>query len=208
MATATQILRANTHAAHVALEQTPLARDLMCPQLTTARYVDILATWAAAWSALENCLWASPVAHEVADLLPARCAHLAQDDLQYWRQQGYRVPDTHRHTSRSWAALRPTQTAGLLGVCYVARGASLGSQVIAAHLQKTLHLQPGRGVSFFALHAPGDAPPLTWPQWSARLEARLNAPEALALAGVWANATFAALHDSFVHAAPTHPVSA
>ncbi len=207
LVTATQFLRKNTHTAHVALEHTPLARDLMCPELTVPRYVKVLITWAAAWTALENCMWASPMVHEVADLLPPRCAHLAQDDLHYWRQQGYDVPDKLNHVNRHWAGLCPAHSAGLLGVCYVARGASLGSRVIAAQLQKTLRLNEGRGMSFFAPNAPNDVPAVTWPQWSARLDARLDTPEALALAVLGANATFAALHDSFVDTDHTHAVA-
>ena len=210
MVTATQFLRQNTHAGHVALERTPLACDLMGAELSLHRYVAVLAAWAAAWTALENSIWSSPAVQQVADLLPHRVLHLAHNDLQYWREQGYSVPDKTRHidqVSHHWSALQPMHASDLLGVCYVARGASLGSKVIAARLRKTLNLNDDRGISFFGPSAPTDAPVMTWPQWSARLDARLDSPESLALAVVWANATFAALHRSFVDADQTQPVN-
>ncbi len=207
MVAVARILRENTRVAHEALERTPLARDLMSPHLTTLRYVEILSIWAATWNALETCIWTSPVAHEFSDLLPPRCVHLAHEDLLYWRQQGYVIDDQFGRVSHDWAALRPTQVAALAGVCYVARGASLGSKVIAVHLEKTLHLSPGCGMSFFAPGAPEDTSPVTWPQWAARLDAQLDSPEAVALAVVWANAAFAALHDSFVNADHAQPVA-
>lgn len=204
MLTASQILRQSTHAGHVALERTPLASDLMCPELTTRRYVEILAIWAAAWTALENCIWASPAMHEIEALLPRQSADLAQDDLRYWSEQGYGVPELH-HASQRWHALRPNHVPELLGVCYVARGASLGSKVIAAQLQKTLRLSEGRGTSFFSTNGPNNVSTLSWPKWTARLDAQLLSPETRAMAVVWANATFAALHDSFLNLGQAQP---
>jgi heme oxygenase len=195
--TATQVLRERTQVRHLALEQASLAQDLMSPHLTVPRYVDILGVWSSAWAALEQRLWESPLAFEVSNLLPPRRAHLAQGDLLFWQQQGYSVTMPTASANSLIGALRPAEIPGLLGVCYVARGASLGSKVISGHLHKVLPLSDHRGVSFFAHEADKS---LTWPQWSQCFGAYLAEPAALAQAVVWADATFAALQDAFADA--------
>lgn len=195
--TATQVLRDRTQLRHAELERVSIARDLMSPELTAPRYIEILGVWANAWAALEQRIWDSPLAIEVPDLLPPRRAHLAQDDLLFWQAQGYSVNLPTATVNSLIDALRPTQVAGLLGVCYVARGASLGSKVISGHLKKVLPLSDDRGVFFFAHEAEKS---LTWPQWSQCLGAQLAEPEALAQAVVWADATFVALRDAFASA--------
>lgn len=197
MTSAIQVLRHSTHEHHAALERAPLARDLMLPQLTVPRYIEILGVWSHAWAALEQCIWASPLASEVSALLPPRRAQAAQDDLLFWRQRGYSVPAPAAKPHALLDALRPAQVPGLLGVCYVAQGASLGAKVISAHLKKVLPLAGAQGSSFFA----GEGQPsLSWPQWSKGLDVQLAEPDAVAQAVVWANATFIALQDAFAGA--------
>lgn len=205
MVTATQHLRDSTHVRHAALERAPIARDLMSPHLTAPRYLDILSVWSSAWAVLEQRIHASPLALAAGDLLPPRRAHLAQDDLLYWQKEGYRVVPPAVVDHRLIEALQPADIPGLLGVCYVARGASLGSKVIAGHLKKVLPLGSGQGISFFAHECDQS---LTWPQWSHSLEASLAGPDALAQAVLWANATFAALEDAFVSAPAAQTVNA
>ena len=197
LTTAIQFLRDSTRYRHAALERVPLAQDLMSSQLDLPRYVEILQAWSSAWAVLEQCIWESPVAFEVSALLPSRRAHLAQDDLLFWQQQlDSEVPAaTAPHGLIS--TLRPTQVAGLLGMCYVARGAALGRKVISGHLKKVLPVSCGQGISFFA-HESDES--LTWPQWSHSLDTRLAEPEALAQAVIWADATFAALLEAFTGA--------
>lgn len=205
MVTATQHLRDSTHVRHAALERAPIARDLMSPHLTAPRYLDILNVWSSAWAALEQRIHASPLALAAGALLPPRRAHLAHGDFLHWQQQGYCAapPAVLRHHLID--ALRPPDMAGLLGVCYVARGASLGSKVIAGHLKKVLPLGSGQGISFFAHECDQS---LTWPQWSHGLEASLVGPDALAQAVLWANATFAALEDAFAGAPAAQTINA
>lgn len=81
-------LREGTYAGHAAMEQTPLARDLMSDDVSVDRYVEILATWFGAWAVLEDRIGTSAFAPSVAALLPSRRAHLGHDDLQYWAAQG------------------------------------------------------------------------------------------------------------------------
>ena len=197
MTSTTQVLRNSTHDRHAALERVPLARDLMSPQLTVRRYIEILCTWSSAWAALEQRIHASPLALKLGTLLPPRRAQLAQSDLLYWQQQGYGAALAFSPSHEQIDALRPASLGGLLGVCYVARGASLGSKLIAAHLGKVLALSPEQGMAFFAHDS---AESLTWPQWSRGLDAQLAEPDALAQAVVWANATFFALQDAFASA--------
>jgi heme oxygenase len=191
---ATRVLRERTQVRHTALERTPLACDLMSHQLTPTRYVEILNVWVSAWAALEDCIANAPCAAQVETLLPPRRARLGQEDLQYWLAQGYAKQPISAPIGHAFSQLGPTDKAGLLGVCYVARGASLGGQVIARHLTNTLALNEGRGIAFFA---PGEEPALTWPQWSHALDAQLDTPAAVERAVLWADATFAALETAF-----------
>ena len=195
--TATQFLRDSTRYRHAALERVPLAHDLMSSQLDLPRYVEILRAWSSAWAVLERCIWESPLAFEVSALLPSRRAHLAQDDLLFWQQQRDCEVPAATASPGLINTLRPTQVAGLLGICYVARGASLGNKVISGHLKKVLPVSRGQGISFFA-HESDES--LTWPQWSHSLDTQLAEPEALAQAVIWADATFAALLEAFTGA--------
>jgi heme oxygenase len=195
--TATQVLRDRTQVRHTELEHVSIARDIMSPQLTVSRYIEILGVWSSAWGALERRIWDSPLAFEVSALLPPRRAHLAQDDLLFWQAQGYRATISTAEANSLIGALRPAQIPGLLGICYVARGASLGSKVISQHLKQVLPLSDVQGASFFADQAEKS---LTWPQWSQCLGTQLAEPEALAQAVVWADATFVALRDAFASA--------
>jgi heme oxygenase (biliverdin-IX-beta and delta-forming) len=187
-------LREGTHAGHAAMEQTALARDLMSPDVSVARYVEILATWVSAWAVLEDRIEASAFAPFVSALLPIRRAHLGHNDLQYWAEQGYPVRHISAISVDELRQLEPADSSSLLGVCYVARGASLGAQVIARHLLQTLPPGAAKGITFFA---PAAAPALSWPQWSHALNIHLETPAAVAQAVVWANATFAALNRAF-----------
>lgn len=197
MLTAIQVLRDRTQLRHAELERVSIARDLMSPQLTAPRYIEILGVWSSAWAALEQRIWDSPLAFEVSALLPPLRARLAQDDLLFWQARGYSVNIPNTKANSLIGALRPGQIPGLLGVCYVARGASLGSKVISRHLKQVLPLKDDQGMSFFAHQAEQS---LTWPQWSQCLGELLAEPEALAQAVVWADATFVALRDAFASA--------
>lgn len=189
-----QFLREGTQARHTALEQTPLARDLMSKDVSVDRYVEILATWVGAWAVLEDRIESSSFAPMVSALLPSRRSHLGHDDLRYWATQGYAVRRTPATDVDALRQLEAADSASLLGVCYVARGASLGAQVIARHLLQTLPPGAAQGIKFFA---PGSAPALTWPQWTHALNIYLETPAAVARAVVSADATFAALHRAF-----------
>jgi heme oxygenase len=205
----TQILRERTKMRHITMEQTPLARDLMSLQLTLPRYVQILSTWVGAWVALENCIESSPFAPQVTSLLPSKRAHLGLQDLQDWRAQGHEVTSAAGVCIEdAFSQILPTTKAGLLGVCYVARGASLGGQVIARHLTTILPVDAGRGIAFFA---PDEAPTLTWSQWSHALGAQLDTTEKVEQAVGWADATFVALQKVFsgamVYSSPAQAIS-
>lgn len=194
-----QFLRQGTHAGHAALEKTPLARDLLSHDISVARYVEILTIWVSAWTALEDCIGASPFGQSVVALLPPKRAHLGQGDLRYWASQGY----TAQRLSVDLDALRqlaPADSASLLGLCYVARGASLGAQVITRHLLQVLPPGAAQGITFFA---PDSVPALSWPQWAQALNGYLTTPVTLARAVVSADVAFAALHHAFSSACVT-----
>lgn len=202
MTTVTQVLRERTQARHLALEQTRIAGDLMSPQLTLARYVEILSTWVGAWTALEDCIWTSAFASEVSALLPSRRSNLGQEDLRHWQTRGYAMACADVPIGEAFNHIRTTDKASLLGVCYVVRGASLGGQVIARHLTKTLRLSEELGMTFFK---PLDVQTPTWPAWSRALEEQITTPAALERAVVLAEATFIALEIAFSGAVVSFP---
>jgi heme oxygenase len=161
-----QSLRLHTHSLHAELENTALARDLLSPSLTLARYTEILRAWAEAWIILEDVLQHSEFALIAPELVPAARGNRAIADLRYLGQAA--VTTAIPAAPRSMCT--PSQLSGFLGICYVVRGASLGGKVIAKHLATTLGLGPANGAAFFA----GDAhDALTWVQWMRHADALL-----------------------------------
>lgn len=168
-------LRLHTAARHRALEATPLARALLSPALDHAGYRRVLAAWTAATAPLELAVSGSPHAAALGALVPAPRQALALADLRTLALAAG-DPDPAGRAARPvpppTAALRAaTDTpAGLLGLCYVLRGASLGSQVIARHLRAHLGLDAASGAAYFGTE-PAGAP--SWPRWMAAADARL-----------------------------------
>lgn len=200
-------LRRHTAALHQQLEALPLARAMLAPALDLPRYRRALAAWADAWWPLEQAIAGSPHAEPLADLLPPARHALALADLHWLDRAAPPVPaaaapwrsDGDGNGGAQAAALRALQAAtdtpaALLGLCYVLRGASLGSQVIAAHLRTTLALDGGNGASFFATR---HAHALGWPAWMAAADRRLGGATATAQACQGAAAGFGQMMAAF-----------
>ena len=88
----------------------------------------------------------------------------------------------------------------LLGSLYVMEGSTLGGQVVARHLERTLGLADGAGYAYFRGY--GDQAGPRWRRFAARLVELADAagtPEADVIAG--ARNTFRALDEWFEHRA-------
>ena len=185
-------LRAQTRDLHIELEHTTIAQDLLSPQLTRARYAHILSVWHRAWIPLETAIWTSPWSQSLRQLLPARRAAKAEQDLHALGLNG--LANTTTNLDATFKPDVLDSEAALLGLCYVVRGSSLGGQVIARHLESTLGLNTAHGSSFFS---PDTNESLTWPQWCHQLGPLLNDRAAKDRACAAARAAFSHLLTAF-----------
>ena len=168
-------LRTLTRDEHAALEGAFLARELMSPTLTLTTYRDILRVWSEAWAALESVIFTSTFGASCRSLLPPARAQWAEHDLMALEPHVPPGAVRHAYLGANMAPLSPAQSeAELLGMCYVAKGASLGAKVITRHLHHTLGLPSGVGTRFFGADA-HDA--MTWPEWTRELNMRSWSPE-------------------------------
>lgn len=156
-------LRSHTRLLHIALENSSVASALLSPGITLARYAEILVIWSTAWQAIEQWLYKSPFGNEVAILLPRPRARRAAADLAYLSRSGNRFPPAAPPCSAfDTADFESVNLSGFIGICYVVVGASLGSIVIARHLDTTLAVNAEKGASFFSAGSEDD---LSWTQW-------------------------------------------
>ncbi len=136
-------LKRETAAAHEAVEH---SIPLMSADLDLDRYTACLQRMAGivgAWEA-EAARVAPKSLRPLLD--ERRRLHLLQDDL--------RTLGAPPATAPCCPALPPMHTEPrLLGTMYVMEGSTLGGQLIARHLERTLGLMPGVGNSFFRSHA-------------------------------------------------------
>ena len=144
-----QRLRRETEADHRAVEG---ALPLMHPELDTVQYIRCLRNLyglVAGWEgrAFEIAPeWIRPM------LAERQRKRLLELDLAWFGAS----PKGDRHP-----ALPPmNDLPSLLGTMYVMEGSTLGGQLIARHVEKTLHLTEGQGDAFFRGH--GDR---TGPMW-------------------------------------------
>ena len=70
----------------------------------------------------------------------------------------------------------------LLGSMYVLEGSTLGGQLIARHVEKTLHLTGGNGNAFFRGHGERTGP--LWKEFCEMLKIRLSDEQAAAVIGL------------------------
>lgn len=150
-------LREATRAQHESVEgSVPLMRD----NITREEYIAVLQRMYGVIGAWEEWL------HQHA---PAEWWPLLQgrerlpwlvEDLKFL---GAKVPENE---GPSLDALR--EMAGLIGGMYVMEGSTLGSQLIARHIEKVLHLTKGHGNSFF--NGRGEQTGAMWKDFCALLE--------------------------------------
>lgn len=189
-------LRLHTCRLHYALEKTPSAQTLLSPKITLQRYAENLVIWAAAWQTIEHVLYESPFAKKVPQLLPRPRACLADADLAYlYSQSGVRHDDkSSRHSAVEVLSFEPVNLSSFIGVCYVIVGASLGSVIIAKHLDATLDVKEGNGASFFSA---GCGEQLSFTQWIRSANEILSVEKDISAACRGAIATFEFLLTAF-----------
>jgi heme oxygenase len=158
-------LRAESRLEHEAVERD---LDLMSAGLTVAVYRRRLEQLHGFYAPLEDRLEALG-AFSGAEPEPLAKAALLAADL---RALGVAEPERLPRCQALPDLLGPAQA---LGCLYVIEGATLGGQVIARHLHRTLGLEPQSGARFF--HGYGEETGPRWRSFGARLVAfAVNAP--------------------------------
>lgn len=133
-----EALKRATHAQHESVEA---AVPLMRPGLTREQYIltllrlyEVVSAWEA-WSSTH-----APAS--LRSLLAGRKrGHLLQNDLAYFNETALRAEQP--------ALTLPDDPASFLGAMYVMEGSTLGGQYIARHVERVLHLNNGKGSSYF-----------------------------------------------------------
>lgn len=141
-------LKTETHGDHLNTES--YLKDLMSPQLTLIRYREILRGFQAFYMSLDQLMRlqkSSPAKAYYESLNQKQSLRLSEDlkNLESDASESAKVIQAD-------GAEFPKE-ASLWGLMYVIEGSSLGGQMIAKHLEKTLGLHQANGASFFV----GDA---------------------------------------------------
>jgi heme oxygenase len=179
-------LREETAPLHRRLDQHRLLRRLLARDLTRAEYVEVLAKLYGFYLPLERQLAAQPGWSELAiDLGERLRTPLLAVDLEALGVDRTRLP-----LARKIPCIEGLAEA--VGCFYVLEGASLGGEVIARQVQRSLGLDQGTGLAFFIGH--GERVGAMW----AEARRAIGAFEALAPSAGWravgaAAATFAML---------------
>jgi heme oxygenase (biliverdin-IX-beta and delta-forming) len=182
-------LRQATRPAHHEMEQHPLLRALLSPDLSRQAYVRVLGAFAAFYRDMEPRLMAAldPLTIQGDTSTPYRYRprlSVLQQDLDDLDAQPAGV-------SAPLPRLPPLQTPeALLGVLYVLEGATQGGRVIAPHLAQALNLGPAFGARYFHLYEAGQ-----WPHLKRILETSSGDGAVGAAAARAAACTFSALRD-------------
>ncbi|MBA2680079.1 MAG: biliverdin-producing heme oxygenase [Ktedonobacteraceae bacterium] len=156
-----QILRRETEACHRAVEN---CIPLMHAELDTAQYVRCLRQMygiVAAWE--ERAADAAP-AWMQSTLAERQRKRLLELDLAWF---GVAEQDDRRPMLPEMNALPR-----LLGTMYVMEGSTLGGQLIARHLETTLHLRDGKGNAYFRGHGIQTGP--MWKEFCEMLKQRVS----------------------------------
>ena len=181
------LLKAQTHDAHKALENTQSMRNLMSPALVLTEYVGILEKWLHCWSPLETALNRCTLTTSQRHLLPEQRLDRLRHDLK--------ILGGSIDTPTSLQTLPSTHNSGWLGVAYVMQGAQMGGAVISAHLLKTLNLGD-EAATFFS---PVSEAPVAknWRSWCQQLDAIEVTNEEATAAVLAAKQTFAHMESHF-----------
>jgi heme oxygenase len=159
------VLRRETASDHEAVEG---SIPLMAEDLDTDRYVAVLKQLYGIVVAWEELLadispdWLQEIR------IPRRRQGMLRDDLAYFGIEAAPQPTPTLPPIRSLTEL--------LGAMYVMEGSTLGGQLIARHVERVLHLEPGIGDAYFRSH--GDKTGTMWKEFCEVLRRRIPDAEA------------------------------
>ncbi len=165
-----RLLRAETQAAHEAVERLPYFEALRRGELPLGAYANYLRAFSLLHEALEDALGrAEGAAAEVWHEGMSRREHFARD----FAELGDAGPEVPRAAARAIALaeqLRARATddpAWALGYLYVLEGSTLGGRVLLRELERLPGLEGGRGLHYLASY--GDETAEHWRAFSARM---------------------------------------
>lgn len=196
-------VRHATRAAHQRLENTPVMRALMAPDLTLARYLSTLLLWQDCWQCLEAELAAGLQRGMPAALLPASRLDVLAHDIAFVSagvlpsDATVSTPKTHPDTTQLARLARTAH--GWYGLAYVVQGSLLGGALLRKQLMASLALSDHRGTGFFAGGIEPSALHRQWQLWLALADRCLPTPTATQEAVLAADGVFAYMENAFSH---------
>ena len=172
---ARRLLREETHAEHVRLNQHPLLRGITKPDYPMSMYRLVLVAYYHFYGAIENAIDHSLSAQSVAffGIDPEDAALLPRTVL---------------------ATLNIMNIGQLVGLLYTIEGSSLGGQVISRHLEMHHGLTPANGARFF--YGYGERIPEFWKDFEVFMDASLTDDQARSSAKEMAKMTFAMMEST------------
>lgn len=136
-------LRTVTAPAHRRLEEVPLSKAIVSPQITREQYALYLAKMQAFTAPFEQQLF-EPLNSIFGDIHTRRKASLLQHDLSFLAANGVYVPQVAPFQFRSGLALP-----FLAGAMYVLEGSTLGGKFIYKNIHAALQFDAQHGASYF-----------------------------------------------------------
>lgn len=139
-----EVLKENTLVPHQELENLPISRAIVSPDLTMAQYIDYLSVMHGIMLDVEENI--APRLKDIITDLPERNkAGLISNDLN---ALGINLPaETKKPFTDKNAEITP---AFALGIMYVTEGSTLGGRFILKNIKDTLGYDEEGGASFFA----------------------------------------------------------
>lgn len=141
-----QEIKNKTHNNHVRLEANDLLKSLTTKDLDFDTYYRILTRFYGFFSPIEEILNSNrEIPVFLSDFKTRRKASLLKEDIEYIAER------TGKGSTLETCLELPevSNTSKAFGCIYVMEGSTLGGQFIFRNLEKTLHLSPNKGASFF-----------------------------------------------------------
>lgn len=147
-------LRSATHPAHKALEELPVSRSIVQPDLRLDQYAHYLSLMLEVHRDIERNIF--PLLNEIIpDLATRKKSPLIEADLSYLQQ-----PFPADAEAPITALIPNPSVAFAMGILYVIEGSTLGGRVILKNIQATLQLNQWSGASYF--NGYGDHTGINW----------------------------------------------
>ncbi|MBU1602234.1 MAG: biliverdin-producing heme oxygenase [Gammaproteobacteria bacterium] len=186
-----QLLRDETHAEHVRLNQHPLLRGITRSDYSMAMYRLVLVAYHHFYRVVESAIDRSLSSLTISfSYEPRRKLQWIAEDLE---KLGIDPQDSHFFTASPLASLPVLNVGQLVGLLYTVEGSSLGGQVISRHLATHHGLTPANGARFF--YGYGERIPEFWREFERFMDTTLIDDEAISCATDSAKKTFAMMES-------------